>query len=298
MQHQNKPSTDSAVLHAEAGRRWAWLEREHPELAETIAFGRGLVALYIDELPNGGGVPLTVEEAREKLRSGLPLLEGEDLDLDLPGLRHFFARLCAWAHEQPELAATAERLQQGLDADEVRVDDLLADALAREEGALDPVAARLAIDPTILHMMTGFLVSAALMSAARANGPLLVEAAVAWEEPVCPICGGPPLLAELQGSSGERMLRCGGCGTGWRTLANRCAHCGNTDDKTLHSLAAEGREEKYRVDLCDRCHGYLKSVTSFAPTPRELLTIEDAAMLHLDAAARARGYTATPGGAV
>jgi formate dehydrogenase maturation protein FdhE len=62
----------------------------------------------------------------------------------------------------------------------------------------------------------------------------------------------------------------------------------------LHYIAAEGEGEKYRVDLCDHCHGYLKSVTAFAPTPPELLTIEDAALLHLDEAARERGYTSTP----
>ena len=98
----------------------------------------------------------------------------------------------------------------------------------------------------------------------------------------------------MQGTEGRRRLRCAACGCGWNFPRSRCAHCGNEEAKLLHYIAADGEGEKYRVDLCDRCHGYLKSVTAFAPTPPELLTIEDAALLHLDAAARERGYTSTP----
>ncbi|HEY8599553.1 MAG TPA: formate dehydrogenase accessory protein FdhE [Thermomicrobiales bacterium] len=284
---------DTAKLHSEAERRWKRVEHDHPELTETIAFGRGLVALYIDEIPASGATALTPEQAREKLAAGIPLLEGEELDLDLPGLQRFFARLCELASQQPEMPA-AERLAAAIAVGSCEVEVLLTFALAEDTTALDKIAATLAVDPTQLQTLTGFLVSAALMGAAHAYGPLLREAQIPWEAGGCPICGGPPLLAEMQGSSGERQLRCAACGTGWRTLVNRCAHCGTTEGKALRYLAVEGREEKYRADLCDRCRGYLKSITSFAPTPAELLTIEDATTLYLDAAARERGYTATP----
>jgi FdhE protein len=88
------------------------------------------------------------------------------------------------------------------------------------------------------------------------------------------------------------VLRCATCGAGWRVARSRCAGCGTDDPSALHYLAPEGREEKYRVELCDRCHSYLKSTTTFAPTPPELLAIEDAGLLHLETAARERGYRA------
>ena len=292
--HDSQRATrDTTKLHTEAARRWSRVEQEHPELAEMLAFGRGLVAFYIDEIPPAGAAMLTTEQVREKLAAGVPILEGEDLDLDLPALQRCFTRLCALASQQSDMIA-AERLQIAMTSGECEVEALLTVALADDAEALNSIAALLVVNPAQLRTLTGFLVSAALMGLARVYAPILREANVPWEEAGCPICGGPPLLAELQGSSGERQLRCAACGTGWRTLVNRCAHCGTTEGKALHYLAVEGREEKYRVDLCDRCHGYLKSVTSFAPTPSELLTIEDAAMLHLDAAARERGYTATP----
>ena len=90
-------------LHGEAEWRWRKLGQEHPDLAETIAFGRGLVKLYINELPAAGVVTLVPELARAKLASGVPLLEEEDVQFDLPGLQRFFYRLCTWAGGQPDL---------------------------------------------------------------------------------------------------------------------------------------------------------------------------------------------------
>ena len=45
-----------------------------------------------------------------------------------------------------------------------------------------------------------------------------------------------------------------------------------------------------RVEVCDKCNGYLKVVFSFAPTPPEMLPVEDLATLHLDYIAQGRGY--------
>jgi FdhE protein len=98
-------------------------------------------------------------------------------------------------------------------------------------------------------------------------------------------------LAEHWGTEGQRALRCSTCGTGWHYARNRCAGCGGDDPGAQHYLAAEGHEEKYRVELCDHCRRYLTSCTNFAPTPAELLAIEDTALLHLAEEAQRRGYT-------
>src|SRR3712207_8714410 len=90
-------------LRKEADRRWQKLAREHPELETTIAFGRGLVARYIDDLPRAAPVTLSADETREKLAAGVPLLEGLELDLDLPGIRRFFVGLCRSEEHTSEL---------------------------------------------------------------------------------------------------------------------------------------------------------------------------------------------------
>lgn len=49
-----------------------------------------------------------------------------------------------------------------------------------------------------------------------------------------------------------------------------------------------------RVEVCDKCHDYLKVIAAFHPTPPEMLPVEDLATLHLDYIARERGYGRGP----
>lgn len=282
-------------LHREAERRWAQLAREQPALAETIAFGRGLVALYIDDLPTAARVDLAPEAARAKLAAGRPLLEDEEIDLDLPGLRHFFFRLCSWAGQQPELAAGGDRLQRALMAEELSITELLGVALGGDLALLDDLAARLDVEPIMIQTLTGFTVSAALMGTARVLAPLATEGGTTWAQPLCPICGGRPLYAEFHEGGAVQILRCAACGVGWSHPRDRCVHCGNADHWTRQSLAMAAGTEEHRLDFCDRCHGYVKIVIDPAATPPELLTIQDAALLHLDAVAQEQGYAPAPG---
>lgn len=285
-----RSAVEREKLHREAARRWGRLARAHPELAETIAAGRGLVALYIDHLPPAPHLALTPTAAREKLAAGVPLLADESLDFDLPALRRFLAALCTWVAGQPTNAEAGGRLGRMVVSGALDAEELLAAALADDAAALAASAQRLAVPETLVHSLAGFLASAALMGAARALAPMLAGPASSWGEATCPICGGFPLLAEHWGTEGQRALRCATCGTGWRYARNRCAGCGSDDQGAQHYLAAEGHEEKYRVDLCDHCHRYLKSCTSFAPTLAELLAIEDTALLYLEEEAQRRGY--------
>lgn len=279
---------DRQHLQDEAEWRWRKLGQDHPDLAETIAFGRGLVKLYINELPAAGVVELSPEAAREKLAAGVPLLEEEDVQFDLPGIQRFFYRLCTWAGGQPDLAAAGDRLQRALIMEELRVEELLDAALNGDDEQLTATAEHFGVPIEMVQTLVGFTVSAALLETGRALEPLLEGAG--WDQPACPICGGPPLLAERIGEEETRLLRCAACGIGWPFPSVRCVHCGNVDETLLHSLPDDHPDAANRLELCDHCHGYLKIAIATAPTPPELLTVVDTAFLPLDAVARDRGY--------
>ena len=280
-------------LHREADRRWRRLGEAYPELAETIAYGRGLVALYIDDLPAPAALDMTVERAREKLLAGVPLLTGEDFDIDTPGLRHFFYRLCTWASRQPALAEGGVLLEQAILNARLQVEDLFEAALAGDDAALDAVAERLAVPPAMVRTLAGYTVVAALLSTARPLAVLLTEVNHRWEAASCPACGSPPLLAELLGERAERWLRCAVCGTGWLVPTDRCVHCGTTDPSDRETLSVGEQRMPNRMEVCRHCRGYLKLATVPTPTPPELLTIIDTAFVALEAAARDQGYAPT-----
>ena len=91
-----------------------------------------------------------------------------------------------------------------------------------------------------------------------------------------------------------QWLRCSACASGWRSQRLFCPYCANEDYHQLGSLAVEG-EPRFRISICEHCHGYLKVENAFDPSPPELLALDDVASVHLDVAAIERGYH-RPGG--
>jgi len=79
----------------------------------------------------------------------------------------------------------------------------------------------------------------------------------------CPFCGGAPQLSILESAGdadgGGRQLLCATCFTVWPFRRVLCAQCGEEDEHRLgyyHSPAFD----HLRVDACDTCRHYLKTV--------------------------------------
>lgn len=111
-----------------------------------------------------------------------------------------------------------------------------------------------------------------------------------WPHGYCPICGAWPAVAEVRGLDAARHLRCRGCGGDWATAWLRCPFCDEHDHARLGSLVAAEGLEREKIEVCDACHGYLKTITTFGPIPAEQLVLHDLATVALDVAAVERGY--------
>ncbi|MBM3237465.1 formate dehydrogenase accessory protein FdhE [Candidatus Poribacteria bacterium] len=134
-----------------------------------------------------------------------------------------------------------------------------------------------------------------------------------WSGISCPICGSPPAISFLRGEEGRRILSCSFCSTEWQGRRMICYHCGNSeyqtlryfytqeDDNSLPPVAevaklrsrncqTSGEEEKYRIDVCDKCKHYLKTFDSRKFDGEIIPPVEDIATLHLDILAAGEGY--------
>ena len=78
---------------------------------------------------------------------------------------------------------------------------------------------------------------------------------------VCPLCGGDPLVGVLrpEGDGGKRSLICSLCGTEWSYRRIVCAACGEEDVRKLAVYSAK-EFSHMRVEACDTCHVYIKTV--------------------------------------
>jgi FdhE protein len=95
-------------------------------------------------------------------------------------------------------------------------------------------------------------------------------------------------MSELK-ENGQRYLICYFCDFQWPWERLKCPFCENTDHKKLHYLYAEG-QEACRIDLCDECKQYIKTVDSRKLGHEPYPDIEDITTLHLDILAAEKGY--------
>ena len=85
-----------------------------------------------------------------------------------------------------------------------------------------------------------------------------------------------------------RYLLCSYCGYQWRIDRLSCPVCGNKEQESLQYFCGEG-EEAFRIDLCDKCHRYIKTI-DYRSLEESDPALEDLATLHLDILAVQKGY--------
>jgi FdhE protein len=104
----------------------------------------------------------------------------------------------------------------------------------------------------------------------------------------CPLCGSLPSMSLLKEEGGKRFLFCPHCAYQWQVERLACPFCSNNEHETLHYFYAEG-EEACRIDLCDKCHHYIKTIDLRKMDALDPI-LEDIATLHLDQVASEKGY--------
>jgi len=304
-----------------------------PDRAEPAAFYKAILPVLHQAQADVEHFELAPEIAQQKLELGNPVLVDEDLPLDLGATQDLFIHLCRavetldgasnrrngqsrarnpigqffFSPRKPDQAilieraqngdgaalrsAAAEQIRRAVETNVLSLPSLWALTAAGDWLVLEQTAVRHQLDFALLSLLIRTSLKPALQVWARD-----LKQSVdfdQWRRGVCPLCGSLPLLSEIQGKDGERRLRCGLCGADWAYSRLQCAFCGNRDYKTLGHITVTGEEDKYRLQTCDECRGYLKVVVTFEPMPVDMLLVEDLATLHLDLIAADYQYART-----
>ncbi len=218
----------------------------------------------------------------KKLSGGLPLVDPHQDDLDLSESKAYFL----------ELMKIAEKIN----AEETRtiIDDLNEgrldfEAMVREtfEQADDSEGDE---DEDAFDLL-GFFVEESIRPVLDLIAEKYADTVKGskWSEGYCPVCGKEPKIGELREEEGKRYLFCSQCGTEWSFHRIKCPFCGNEEQKTLSYFTVE-EDERYRVEVCDRCKRYIKTIDTRKMQDEPNLDIEDIATIHLDMLANEEGY--------
>jgi FdhE protein len=216
-----------------------------------------------------------------------PLLSGAAPFVDESAAEASFKRLAREA-VVGEAVAEAAAMLDVIESGAVDLRRAICSACALDAQAVSDLLAPLAARQALAELLLRYALAPAFRSAAEQYAAALTDAP--WGRNVCPVCASPPLLAELRGGESRRVLRCGRCGAAWDFQVLRCAFCDTRDHRQLMFFHAPGEAEFLRIDACESCRGYIKTMARLDPIRFELLPIEDLATARLDLLAQDHGY--------
>jgi len=107
---------------------------------------------------------------------------------------------------------------------------------------------------------------------------------------ICPLCGAKPIVAVLrrEGDGAKKSLICMLCAHEWSFRRIYCPACGEQREPQLAFYSAP-EIAHVRVDVCDSCHTYLKSI-DLTKTGLAVPIVDELATVPLDLWAREHGY--------
>ena len=267
----------------------AAIKAERPAYEELLDFYE---KLFLAQEATKGQVQLEPIQISEELLSikrkeELPLINRADFAIDIKESETLLREICRVSMETNEVLADAgTKVADVLDKGTLEASALFSKILSEDETYLAEAAQELDIDKKILAFLVYSSIRPSLSLCAEQLASYL-DKDTQWEKGYCPICGTPPALSILR-DEGERSLVCSFCGHEWQAQRIYCPFCDNKDHKTLHYFFSE-EEKDYRVDVCDACKKYLKTVDTRKMKHPVYPLVEQISTMHLDLLAQEEG---------
>jgi FdhE protein len=263
------------------------LKEKRPGYGEVLDF---YVKVKEAQVASRASLKMDPIKLKRKLRGrqtgeGFSLIHKEDFPVDIEASISLFHALCRIGKTtNPHMAEQAETINQLLRDNKMDLEKMLTEA--GKEQTSDHAAAYQGLDRQVLSFLIQSSIEPSIESGMEnLHSELEPET---WLKSHCPVCGSLPALNLLKGKGGKRYSLCSYCGYQWRIDRMSCAVCGNKEQGLLKYFYGEG-EESYRIDLCDKCHHYIKTI-DYRNLEESDPFLEDLATLHLDVVAVQKGY--------
>jgi FdhE protein len=226
---------------------------------------------------------LDPEVLRARLRQGLPQLSSAQLPLEAGGFSRLATEIAqALVQYDPKLAAGTDGLEE--------VDWLSLAGRRFEQGMAEKGEEETSEEAPIelAEMAVDLALQPYLEWAAEQVMPHIHQEL--WKRGYCPVCGGQPDFALLEGEAGARHLLCSRCRSQWLYKRLQCPFCDNTDHTKLLYYPSE--DQVYRLYICQACKHYLKAIDLRQATHKVVLAAEPLLTIAMDLAAQEQGYKA------
>ncbi|NVM20245.1 MAG: formate dehydrogenase accessory protein FdhE [Desulfobacterales bacterium] len=264
--------------------------KERPSHKEVLEFLKGVVTEQFKIKPGIKTHSVHMDEKLIKTKSaeGFPLVDKGDLKLDVASATNLFERLCNVLKRNTNVSADVEKIEQVISRKELNLDELFKKTAAKDAEYVAGLADRLNLKGEIIS----FLAENSLQPIFEAYADELkghVDQET-WQRGYCPICGSKPVMAELVGAERKKFLICSCCGYEWRFMRTKCPFCENEEPKGFKYFFTEKEGRAYRVETCQNCKKYIKTVDTEELGEEVIPSVEDMGTLYLDVLAKKEGY--------
>ena len=218
-------------------------------------------------------------------KEGFSLIQKEDFPLDIEASVKLFQTLCQIGKDaNPHMSDQVKKIKEALDSKRIDLKKILKEGV--KEQRIEQMADESGVDKKVFS----FLIQSSAKPSIEAGMEQLRSELdpETWLKGYCPMCGSLPSLSLLKEETGKRYLLCSYCGYQWRIERLFCPFCNNKEHESLQYFCGEN-EEAYRIDLCDKCHRYIKTI-DFRIIGESDPSLEDLATPHLDILATQKGY--------
>lgn len=218
-------------------------------------------------------------------KEGFSLIQKEDFPLDIEASVKLFQTLCQIGKDaNPHMSDQVKKIKEALDSKRIDLKKILKEGV--KEQRIEQMADESGVDKKVFS----FLIQSSTKPSIEAGMEQLRSELdpETWLKGYCPMCGSLPSLSLLKEETGKRYLLCSYCGYQWRIERLFCPFCNNKEHESLQYFCGEN-EEAYRIDLCDKCHRYIKTI-DFRIIGESDPSLEDLATPHLDILATQKGY--------
>ena len=270
------------------GKRIDAVIAERPSHKEILEFLKGVMTEQYKIRSKVKTVPVEIDEEKVKgLAQGSSLVGRKDLSLDMASATELFERLCKVLSRSKKASGDVKRINQALRGKDLNLSDLFEHRGSENCEYISAFSEKLRVGEDLLSFLARNSIKPVFEAYANELKGYVDQEL--WWRGYCPICGSTPFIAELR-EEGERFLVCSACSFEWRFMRLRCPFCGNGDHKGLRYFYTEN-EKANRVDVCEKCRRYIKTVDTREIGGEVIPLVEDMGTLYLDIIAQKEGYT-------
>lgn len=265
-----------------------------PAYGTMIAFYENLISAQIEfQAKVSIKIPVLPEDhVQTRIKEGFPLLNRSDFPIDTENSTEMMRKIGRFIPDENEDLRDSQKALLRILETNGEEEDFCKSILEGKDEGLKKWATRVAIPVEHIRFLGLASVRPSLLFVGEELSVLFPHD-VPWRKPYCPVCGSLPALLCIKEKEGKRFGSCSWCGNLWQTNRIQCLYCQNQLQESLGYFTIEN-DEVYRVEYCDACKHYVKTIDCRSLEDEPTLSLEDLTTLHLDMIAQKKGYKPLP----